>query len=127
MTVKSYRDLLVWQKGVDLVVDCYHVAEQFPTSETYGLTSQLQRAAVSIPANVAEGAARQHTPEYIQHLAIAVGSLAELETHIEIAKRLHYITAQEAERLYAETSEVNRMLCGLQSSLRRKLTPATSQ
>jgi len=79
---KGYRDLEVWQKAMDLVVVCYQTTKGFPKSETYGLANQLQRAAVSIPANIAEGRERQHSKEFLQHLAIAYSSLAELETHV---------------------------------------------
>ncbi len=82
MSLKSYRDLKVWQKAMDLVVMCYQTTKKFARSEIYGLVSQLQRAAVSIPANIAEGRERQHSKEFIQHLSIAYGSLAEVETHI---------------------------------------------
>jgi four helix bundle protein len=90
-SVKSYRDLEVWQKAMAMVVECYKITKQFPKDEIYGLTFQLRRAAVSIPANIAEGRERQHTREFVQHLSIAYGSLAELETHLQIAQRLNYI------------------------------------
>ena len=76
MSILSYRDLKVWQKSMELVLACYEVTMRFPASEKYGLTSQLQRAAVSIPANIAEGRARGHTREFIRHIGIANGSLA---------------------------------------------------
>ena len=90
--MKSCKDLEVWQKAMDLVVDSYNLAEMFPMNEKYGLTSQVQRAAVSVPANIAEGRSRQHTKEFIQFISIAYGSLAELETLIEIADRLDYVS-----------------------------------
>jgi four helix bundle protein len=89
--LRSYRDLEVWRKAMDFVTECYTLTRDFPKSETYGLTSQLQRAAVSVPANIAEGQGRQHTAEFIQHLSIAYGSLMEAETHIQIAQRLGYV------------------------------------
>ncbi len=88
MAITSYKDLEVWQKAVELVVQCYQITKGFPANEVYGLASQLQRAAVSVPANIAEGRSRRHNKEFIQYISIAYGSLAELETHIEIAKRL---------------------------------------
>ena len=118
--LRSYRDLEVWQKAMDLVMECYRMTQRFPKSEMYGLTSQLQRAAVSVPANIAEGQARQHTQEFIQYLSIAYGSLAELETHIQIAQRLDYINATQTEQLLERTGEVGRMLNGLLRSLRNK-------
>ncbi|MBV9866805.1 MAG: four helix bundle protein [Abitibacteriaceae bacterium] len=118
MNSRSYRDLEVWQKGMDVVVECYRATRNFPETEIYGLTSQLQRAAVSVPANIAEGQGRQHTAEFIQHLSIAYGSLAELETHIEIAQRLAYISSEDAQNILAQTSTVGRLLNGLLRSLR---------
>ncbi|HUV51091.1 MAG TPA: four helix bundle protein [Anaerolineae bacterium] len=117
MSIKSYRDLEVWQKAMELVVQCYQITKGFPVNEVYGLASQLQRAAVSVPANIAEGRSRQHNKEFIQHISIAYGSLAELETHIEIAKRLRYIAADTAVELIDKTSTIGRMLNGLRRSL----------
>ena len=117
MNFKSYRDLKVWQKAMDLVVECYQVSKQFPKIERFGLGSQLQRAAVSIPANIAEGRARQHTKEFLQHLNIAYGSLGELETHVLIAERLNYIEADACDQMLEKTSEVGRMINGLRRSL----------
>ncbi|MEW6673234.1 MAG: four helix bundle protein [Thermodesulfobacteriota bacterium] len=84
MTLKSYRDLEVWEKAMDLVVICYQTTKKFPKNEVHGLAGQLQRTAVSIPANVAEGRQRQHAKEFLQHLSIAYGSLAEVETHVHV-------------------------------------------
>lgn len=120
MTIQSYRDLEVWQKAMGLVVECYQIKKSFPKHEVFGLAGPLQRAAVSIPANLAEGRARQHTKEFIQHISIAYGSLAELETHIEIAKRLGYIAADSAVELIDKTSTIGRMLNGLRRSLEKK-------
>lgn len=116
----SVRNLEVWKKSVDLVVDCYRATSKFPRSETYGLSSQLQRAAVSVPANIAEGRARTHSKEFLQHLNIAYGSLAELETHIEVSHRLGYVTEPGANRLFAQTAEIGRMLNGLRRSVSRR-------
>ncbi|MFC1465298.1 MAG: four helix bundle protein [Candidatus Brachytrichaceae bacterium NZ_4S206] len=119
MTIKSYRDLSVWQKAMDLVVECYRTTEHFPKSEAYGLASQLQRAAISVPANIAEGHGRQHTAEYKHHLSVAYGSLMELETHIQIATRLGYCDADKSHELLEQTGEIGRMLNGLMRSLRK--------
>ena len=119
MSFKNYRDLEVWQKAMDLVVKCYQMTKKFPKSEIYGLTSQLQRAAVSVPANIAEGRERQYTKEFLQHLSIAYGSLAELETHLQIAERLNYIDPNQLKQLLEKTAEVGRMLNGLRRSLRK--------
>ena len=102
---------------MDLVVKCYQIAKSFPKSEIYGLTSQLQRAAVSIPSNIAEGRERQYKKEFIQHLSIAYGSLAELETHILIAERLNYLDTNKVKQVLDKTAEVGRMLNGLRKSL----------
>ena len=110
----------VWQKAMDLVVECYRVTKAFPKAEDFGLSSQLQRAAVSVPANIAEGRARQHTKEFLQHLSIAHGSLAELETHIEIGLRLGYIDEEKSTKLTEMTSTVGRMINGLRRSLVKK-------
>lgn len=120
MSIKSYRDLDVWKKAMDLVTECYEMTESFPKKETFGLASQLQRSAVSIAANISEGHARQHTKEFLQSLSIAYGSLAELETHIEIAKRLGYIAENTAVELIDKTSTTGRMLNGLRRSLEKK-------
>ncbi len=102
---------------MDLVIECYQITKDFPKSEIYGLSSQLRRAAVSIPANIAEGRERQYTKEFIQHLSIAYGSLAELETHIQIADRLNYLDINKVKQTLEKTAEVGRMLNGLRKSL----------
>ncbi len=122
MAVQSYRDLQVWQKAMDLVVECYRVAEQFPKTETYGLAIQLQRAAVSVPANIAEGQGRNHTKEFINHLSMAYGSLMEVETHLQIAARLRYIEESVLQDLLVRSNEIGRMLNGLMLSLNKRLT-----
>jgi four helix bundle protein len=121
-TVAGYRELLVWQKAMDLVVMCYEITNLFPKNETYGLAIQIRRAAVSIPSNIAEGAGRGHTREYIHHLYIARGSLAEVETQILLAVRLEYINNERTERFLIASTEIGKMLSGLVSSLERRLT-----
>lgn len=121
MALQSYRELLVWQKSMDFVVACYRVTESFPKSETYGLAIQIQRAAVSVPANIAEGQGRNHTREFINHLSIAYGSLMEVETHLQIATRLNYMDDTVLHRLLESSNEIGRMLNGLMQSLQRKL------
>lgn len=108
--IRSFRDLGVWKRGMDLVVGCYRLSEAFPKSETYGLSSQLRRAAVSIPSNIAEGHTRQHTREFLHFVSIAQGSLAELETQILIAERLAYVTTEQIQPLLFEITELGRML-----------------
>jgi four helix bundle protein len=121
MTVTSYHDLIVWQRSIDFVVDCYRLTGKFPRTELYGLMCQLQRAAVSIPSNIAEGAGRIHTREFIRHLGIARGSLFEAETQIIVSRRLEYVSNQDVQPLLALVAEVGRMLHGLIASLERKL------
>ena len=121
MGIQSYRDLVVWQKAMELVVECYRIARCFPDAEKFGLTSQMQRAAVSNPANIAEGRERGHLKKFIRHLGIACGSQAELETQIEIASRLGYCDAKTQSALLQQIAEVGRRLTALRSSLRRRL------
>jgi len=123
MTIKSYQDLEVWQKAMDLVVMCYQATRDFPKSEVYGLASQLQRAAVSIPANIAEGRERKYSKEFVQHLSIAYSSLAELETHVQIAQRLDYISPDKTKRLLEITAEIGRMVNGLRQSIEKRNAP----
>ncbi len=117
MDVKTYKDLDVWQKAMDMVVLCYEATK----SEAYGLASQLQRAAVSVPANIAEGHERRHSREFVQHLSIAYGSLAEVETHIHIAQRLHYVGSAEVGMLLEKSAEIGRMINGLRHSIEKRL------
>jgi four helix bundle protein len=119
--VKSYRDLIVWQKAMDLVVESYRLSRLLPRPEVYGLASQMQRAAVSVPANIAEGHGREHLGDYIRHLSIATGSL---ETHLLIALRLGYLTEDDVRQAMATSGEVSRMLSSLTKKL-RNLTPNT--
>lgn len=116
--VKSYRDLRVWEKSMDLVVESYRVSRLLPKSEMFGLISQIQRAAVSIPANIAEGHGREHLGDYLRHLSIASGSLMELETHMLIITRL-YIPMDEAKCALGMVREVDRMLSGLTRKLKQ--------
>ena len=111
-----FRNLTVWRKGMDLAEHVYARTEQFPRSEMYGLTSQVRRAAVSIPANIAEGKAIGGQ-SYPRHLRIALGSQAELETQIDLARRLKMLTETNAVELVDQASEVGRMLVGLLNAL----------
>jgi four helix bundle protein len=119
--VRCYRDLNVWQRAIDLTVDVYRLTTGFPKHEIYGLSSQMQRAAVSIPSNIAEGHARDSTKEYLHHLSIAAGSQAELETQLIIAGRLGYLTETQVADSLAVTENIGRMNFGLQRSLKAKL------
>ena len=120
MNIRSYRDLDVWQRAIDLAVECHRVTSRFPRTETYGLSIQLQRSAVSVPANIAEGRSRQSTKEFLHHLSIAYGSLAEVETHLMIAQRLEYVTQQDSETLLDTCALIGRQINGLQRSLQKK-------
>jgi four helix bundle protein len=122
MAVMNYRELLVWQKAMDRVVACYQATAVFPRAELYGSCSQAQRAAVSIPANIAEGQGRTHTREFLNHLSYANGSRCELETHLILAERLGYLAPDHVDRLLEASAEIGRMLNGLASALERKLS-----
>ena len=123
--IRSYRDLQVWQKAMALVVESYRLAKLLPKSETYGLISQIQRAAVSVPANIAEGHGREHLGDYLRHLSVANGSLMELETHFLISVELEFLTRDQIAQAMRMTAEVGRMLNGLTQKLRGPLTPET--
>jgi four helix bundle protein len=117
---KGYRDLAVWQKGVELTVAAYRLTAQFPARERYGLTDQIRRAATSIPANLAEGQARGYAKDFRRFVSTAAGSLAELETHLIVAQRLAYHTPERIECLLEQASEVGRMMSGLLRSLKEE-------
>ncbi len=114
-----YKDLEVWKLGMDLVIDIYQVTVKFPKEELFGLVSQMRRASISIPSNIAEGSGRRNTKEYIQFLHIAKGSLLELETQIEIAFRLNYIA--NIEQFNESVKRLRIMLVKLIASLESKL------
>src|SRR6516165_4363128 len=115
MGVKSFKDLIAWQKAIELVVVVYRHSRHFPRDEIYGLRQQIRRAAVSIPSNIAEGQCRQTTKDFLQFLAVAHGSLAEVETQVIIAKRLEYGAEQEMDELTQHINEVGRLLSGLKN------------
>jgi four helix bundle protein len=117
MTVKRYNDLIAWQKAMDLVEQIYMITRSFPKEELYGLTSQLRRAAVSIPSNIAEGHCRNGRREFVHHLSIALGSLGEVETQVIVAQRLGYLADSSSTLELA--SETGRILVGLMHSLER--------
>jgi four helix bundle protein len=119
MPVQSYRQLIVWQKAMDFVAEVYRVTRTFPREEVYGVTSQLRRAAVSIPSNIAEGQGRQTTGEFRQFLGHARGSLLETETQILLSERPEYLDHKTAEMLLGQAAEVGRILNGLMNSLEK--------
>ena len=114
----TYADLEVWQAAMDLVTHVYRISRRFPKDEMYGLTSQIRRAAVSVPSNIAEGKGRSSDRELIQFLCHARGSLFEVKTQLEIAERLTYVTKEESESLRREATRVGQMLNGLIRSVR---------
>ena len=118
--VKTYRDLVVWQKSMVLVTEVYEISKKFPKDELYGLTSQIRRCAISLPSNIAEGYGRNSTNDYIHFLRIASGSLYELQTQMEISLNLQYIDRREFENLYELSREIERMLSSLIRKLRKK-------
>ena len=117
--MNSHKDLLVWQKSVDMVTRIYTATKRWPKEELYGLTSQIRRAAVSIPSNIAEGAGRTGQKEFSRFLSIALGSLAEVETQILIAARLGFL--QDASDIDKGLQEIRRMIIGLNKSLESRL------
>jgi four helix bundle protein len=118
-TPTSYRDLDVWQKSMMLAVSVYALTAEFPKHEVYGLRAQMRRAAVSVPANLAEGRGRFTRGEFAHHAAIARGSLMELDTYLEIAVQLGYLQVQSVEPAQQMADEISRMLTMLIRSLRR--------
>ena len=115
--IKSYRDLLVWQKAIQLVKNVYRLTQSFPSEEKFGLVSQMRRAAVSVPSNIAEGQARHTRKEFVQFLSHAEGSVAELETQVILAIELGFCTKADTLEITGLTTELSKML----DSLRRKL------
>lgn len=108
--IKSYEDLLVWQRTIKLSLDVYGVTKHYPKDELYGLISQLRRSAISIPSNIAEGRSRGTKKDFCQFLRIALGSLSELDTQLLISKELRFIEANEYAKITKETDEIGKML-----------------
>ncbi|MFN3651342.1 MAG: four helix bundle protein [Armatimonadota bacterium] len=120
MALNSYRELSVWQRGMDLAVACYRLTQAFPREELFGLTSQIRRSAAAIPANIAEGYGRGHRAEYVQFLRIAQGSLNELETHVTLASKVELLHNDAAGPVLAQCDELGKMLASLLRSLQRE-------
>jgi four helix bundle protein len=114
---RSYQDLEVWKLSIDFVKKVYQVTHNFPTSEKFGLINQIRRAAVSIPSNIAEGQGRNSTKEFKQFLAISLGSLAELETQLIIAKEIEYLTQNGLEALMSPLDRIRKMIKGLSKGI----------
>jgi four helix bundle protein len=117
MAVKNYTELIAWQKAMDLVEAIYLLSTAFPREEMYGLTSQLRRAAVSVPSNIAEGQGRWTTGEFVQFLGVAHGSLCEVETQTRIAARLKFAPQADADKILGLATEAGRLIYGLKKSL----------
>jgi four helix bundle protein len=121
--IQSYKELIIWQEAMNLAEMVYTETRKYPKEEMYGLTSQTRRAAVSIPANIAEGYGRANRKEYLHFLSIASGSLAELETHLLLAARIKFINGQEMEVFQNQLNSVGRLLNALRKSLATPQTP----
>jgi len=119
--IRSYRDLIVWQKAMRVVAGVYELARKLPKSRDHGLGSQMRRAALSVPSNIAEGHGREHLRDYLRHLSIAKGSLSELETQLLTARAVASISAREIEPLLGLCDEIGRMLTVLSRTLKQKL------
>lgn len=115
--MKTYRDLIVWQESMHFVTKVYQISKTFPKEEIYGLTSQMRRSAVSIPSNIAEGYGRKSTDDYLRFLQIAISSLYEIQTQLEISLNLKYLSTNKYEKVFELSREIERML----SSLIRKI------
>jgi four helix bundle protein len=121
--INAYRDLEVWQRSMQVTLTCYRVTASFPRSEVYGVTSQLRRACVSIAANLAKGHNRRSRRAYLNHVHVALGSQAEVETLVELSRSLAYLSCSEADALLLEIARVGRMLHALARSLDSGLDP----
>ena len=122
MQGKNHKELLVWQKAMQLVVDVYNLIRLLPKEETYGLSNQMRRAAISIPSNIAEGNARSSQKDMVHFLYIAQGSRAELETQLELCELIGYISKERLEPVLMQTQEIGRMLSGLIKSTLQQIS-----
>ena len=122
MRTSDYKELQVWQKAMDLVVEIYKISKLLPKEETYGISDQIRRSAVSIPSNIAEGQSRNSTKEFIQFLSIARGSLAELETQLLICIKVNMLSEDNITEAQNITTEVGKMIKGLMNKLNSQLT-----
>ena len=118
MKSSEFRDLIVWQKSMDLAVDIYRIVKYLPKDETYALADQMRRAVVSIPSNIAEGQGRITSKEFIRFLSVARGSLSELSTQIELCERLQYLDQSQTTDIHTRITEIAKMLNALSNSLK---------
>ena len=116
--MKTFRDLFIWQKGMILVTNTYQITQTFPKEELFGLTSQIRRSAISLPSNIAEGYGRESNKEFSRFINIAISSLFELQTQIEIAKNINYLNEKEFKNLYEETRELEAMIISFSKKLK---------
>lgn len=121
--IRSYRDLEVWRRAMDLAEECCRATATFPPNEKFGMVTQIRRAAASVPANIAEGRGRRSTGDFTRFLDIAYSSLMELETQLLLANRLDYMASLTADALLARSAEIGKMLNGLRTALRSKPKP----
>ncbi len=121
MSVQHYRQLMVWQKAMDLAEQCYQITKSFPSEKRFGMVSQIRRAAASVPANIAEGQGRYHIKEFLNHLSMARGSLMEVETFLLLSERVGHVNSEQIKPLLSLCDEVSRMISGLRKSLESKL------
>ncbi len=118
--MKNYRDLIVWQKSIQFVTEIYKSTRKFPKEEQYGLTSQINRAAISIPSNIAEGYGRRSTNDYIRFLQISMGSVYEIQTQLEISKNIEILSADEYLQIHENSREIERMLSSMINKIHNK-------
>lgn len=121
--MKTFRDLLVWQKAMDLVTQLYKVTSAFPQEELYGITSQIRRSGVSVPSNIAEGYGRRSTKDYVRYLNMATGSLYELETQLQISNNLDLLSDDDYKPLDEATREIERMITALRKKILESSKP----
>jgi four helix bundle protein len=119
--MKTFRDLLIWQKAMALVTNCYTISTDFPKDEQFGLTSQIRRCSISIPSNISEGFGRGTNKDYYRFLTISLGSLFEFQTQIEIAYNLKYISLEKFNKLYEDSRELERMLTSFMNKIKDTL------
>lgn len=125
--IQNHRDPKVWQLGMEICVRVYEITKNFPPEEKFGLVSQIRRSASSVPANIAEGHARSSTKDYMRFLSIALGSLAETATFVELASRLEYGSIGKLREIYEMINEERKMLRGLRRSLRHKASATSNK
>jgi four helix bundle protein len=118
--MSNFRKLIIWQKAMNLVTKTYNSTKEFPKEEIFGLTSQIRRCSISIPSNIAEGHGRESNKEYLRFLNISIGSLFELQTQLEIAKNIEYLTEEDFNNLYDDSREIERMLVSFINKIKER-------